>query len=463
MNKRAFCLVLALVLVLGLAPAALAADAGLGNFVKVNTYVDGQFTDVPAGEWFVPNVKTAFELNLIKGSSPTSFRPAGNINIAETLALASRLHSIYYHGSADFTQGSPWYQVYVDYAVQNGIIYADEYSSYTVNATRAQFASILASALPTSALTPINSVAPGAIPDVPDSAPYADKVYLLYNAGVLTGNNIYGSFTPNTPIQRNAVAAIVTRMADPMLRRTFTLQPPPVAVTGIALSQTSASLNKGSVIQLTATVSPSDAADKTVTWSSSNPQVATVSSYGQVTGIGAGTAVITASASNGVKATCTVTVTVIINGPPSAKLACIEGVEATSKSMSDAMDYLQLALDSSYISTSVRYVQMAQQCVFSAQRSLEGSINACGTYSDMQTAKGYLNSAYQQLKTVPSTTVTSTNLYDIALKILDASKYALPYVQKSLTEFEKWVNSMSSLEVTLPDISRLMDFFQEVE
>ena len=62
---------------------------------------------------------------------------------------------------------------------------------------------------------------------------------------------------------------------------------------------------------LVATVSPDDATDKSVTWSSSNNKVATVNASGKVTAVGAGSATITAKANGStsdVKATCAVTV-----------------------------------------------------------------------------------------------------------------------------------------------------------
>lgn len=79
-------------------------------------------------------------------------------------------------------------------------------------------------------------------------------------------------------------------------------------VDGITLSATSLDMKVGETQSLTVTVTPENATDKTVTWSSSDESVATVVD-GTVTAVKAGTAVITATASNGMEATCTVTVT----------------------------------------------------------------------------------------------------------------------------------------------------------
>ncbi len=80
-----------------------------------------------------------------------------------------------------------------------------------------------------------------------------------------------------------------------------------VAVTKVKLNKTSAELKVGGTVTLKATVNPSNATNKTVTWSSSNSKIATVSK-GKVTAKGKGTATITATA-DGKKATCKVTVT----------------------------------------------------------------------------------------------------------------------------------------------------------
>ena len=87
-----------------------------------------------------------------------------------------------------------------------------------------------------------------------------------------------------------------------------TVTAPTVDVTGITLNKTTASVTKGSSLTLTATIAPTDATNKTVTWTSSNTSVATVSG-GVVKGVAAGTATITAASYNGKTAACKVTVT----------------------------------------------------------------------------------------------------------------------------------------------------------
>ena len=87
----------------------------------------------------------------------------------------------------------------------------------------------------------------------------------------------------------------------------------PIAVEGITLDKTTATVEEGATVTLTATVTPGNATDKTVTWSTSNEAIATVSG-GVVTGVKAGEVTITAKAGDK-SATCTVTVTAATTEP----------------------------------------------------------------------------------------------------------------------------------------------------
>ena len=81
-------------------------------------------------------------------------------------------------------------------------------------------------------------------------------------------------------------------------------------VTGITLNQTSATITEGETLQLTATVTPNNASNKTLKWSSNNTGVATVSTNGLVTAKTPGTATITVEAQDGSNKTATCSVTV---------------------------------------------------------------------------------------------------------------------------------------------------------
>lgn len=86
--------------------------------------------------------------------------------------------------------------------------------------------------------------------------------------------------------------------------------PAAVKVTGVTVSPQTLSLKEGESSALTATVSPANATDKSVTWRSSDEGVATVGISGLVRGVSAGTATITVTtADGGFENTCTVTVT----------------------------------------------------------------------------------------------------------------------------------------------------------
>ena len=194
------------------------------HFPKMTVYFQGQFSDVPANQWFTNNVANAFSFGLMKGNSATTFDPYGDVTVAEAVAMAARIHSIYTTGTENFTQGTPWYQCYLDYAYQNKIIsYAYYNCDVKHKATRAQFAEIFAAALPDEALSIKNSVSDNAVPDVKMKDSYSAPVYKLYRAGILAGGDAKGTFSPNTFITRAECATIVARMADSDNRVSFSL------------------------------------------------------------------------------------------------------------------------------------------------------------------------------------------------------------------------------------------------
>lgn len=104
-----------------------------------------------------------------------------------------------------------------------------------------------------------------------------------------------------------------------------------VAVTEVKITSTVTEVTAGEEITLTAEVSPADATNPTVTWSSSDTAIATVDSTGKVTGVAAGTATITAKAGEKT-ATVDVTVKAATTGGSTG------GETATSKTATIAYD-----------------------------------------------------------------------------------------------------------------------------
>lgn len=123
-------------------------------------------------------------------------------------------------------------------------------------------------------------------------------------------------------VGKSAGAADLKVMADNgvyAMLRVVVSQPVPSSVSVLPSSVT---LTEGQSTYLTATVYPSGAS-QSVSWSSSNTSVASVSSFGRVTALKAGSATITATASNGVKGRCVVTCKETI---PSVVLSDKDGV-----------------------------------------------------------------------------------------------------------------------------------------
>ena len=163
---------------------------------------------------------------------------------------------------------------------------------------------------------------------------------------------------------------------------------PSIPVTGVELSESSLTLGVGSTETLTATVSPNNATNKAVTWSSNNESVATVAD-GVVSAIGEGTATITVTTADGGKTdTCIVTVLAAHEHPICGVANCTN----TTHNHSEVSEWVKLTKEnissyvtksgSSYILTPGSYYlgeditlsYVANDCTFIY-------VNASGTYN----------------------------------------------------------------------------------
>ena len=190
--------------------------------MPVMARADLPFKDVKKTDWFYDDVDSAWMMGLINGKTEDMFMPDDNMTYAEAVKLAACMNQYYVEGKVTLkVSGDPWYDSYVEYCNDNGII--KKGYSWDKLATRAGYMEIFANSLPEEALKPINYIEDGSIPDVKSSAEYYDAVYKLYRAGILTGVDKEHNCSPEANIKRCEVAAIITRMMDVSYRQEFTM------------------------------------------------------------------------------------------------------------------------------------------------------------------------------------------------------------------------------------------------
>ncbi|MEP6465186.1 MAG: Ig-like domain-containing protein [Parafilimonas sp.] len=143
-----------------------------------------------------------------------------------------------------------------------------------------------------------------------------EKVVVMANMRNATNNyTVPTAFAGNYVDAYTGAAVILTSGATQTLgafqyRVLTNASVPVVPVTGVSVSPTTASIKVGLTQQLSATISPSNATNQNVTWTSSNTAIATVNAAGLITAVAAGTSTITVKTADGNKtATCAVTVT----------------------------------------------------------------------------------------------------------------------------------------------------------
>ena len=136
--------------------------------------------------------------------------------------------------------------------------------------------------------------------DCTDTITYnsSDSDLSVDSNGVITASERYtGTYTITAESSSGATATCQVKVINP-----------PVIATGLELNYTEKTMLVGEVLILKGTFTPVDATDKTLTWKSSNENVATVSQNGSVTAKSGGKVTITATTSNGIVAGCVISI-----------------------------------------------------------------------------------------------------------------------------------------------------------
>lgn len=212
---------------------SLLIQSSLAAFLPVKNSTE--FSDVPISHWAYYYIDSSYRYGLMTGTGEDTFSPSGTVSVAQAVTVAVRVWEGYHGDSAITSSGKNWYDGSVEAALRLGIITAGQFDSYTRSATRAEVAGLLTKVLPASEYKAINKIEK--LPDVNSSTPYAESIFTLYNAGILSGSDGYGTFHPDNDITRAEFCVILYNLIFSFNRKEFTLLPPPADLTVYSTSK----------------------------------------------------------------------------------------------------------------------------------------------------------------------------------------------------------------------------------
>lgn len=146
----------------------------------------------------------------------------------------------------------------------------------------------------------------------PDDADNKEIVWTSSNDKIATVNN-------GTVTAKKAGSAVISVETENGVRKSCNVTVEEQEITKITLSDETASLKVGQTIQIEAKVTPAEAKDDCLVWSSDSEDIARVNSSGYVTGVSVGVANIVCKAPNGVEASCTITVRAAVQATAPSK------------------------------------------------------------------------------------------------------------------------------------------------
>lgn len=195
-----------------------------------------------------------------------------------------------------------------------------------------------------------------------------------YDSRVVYGNSVNVSNNTVKGIDAGNSIVLVSSNANPALNTTLTFEIKSIPVTGVSLSKDSATINieESNSISITPTISPSNATNKNVVYSSSNSSVAKVSSTGKITGVFPGVAVITVKSAEDSSKKATIKVLVQNDGKNYVN------VNNATRSL-----YTQYVV-SAYPSTIIQGFDISKNYIFTVQ-------NLYSTSTDMNTNSLFIN------------------------------------------------------------------------
>ena len=183
------------------------------GFIEPSTFDSLPFEDVPNDAWYYRYIQSAYSNRIISGKSETIFDPDATMTCAEAAKIAACVNSIFFEPIPEHS-GDVWYQPYVDYCYEYGLIEKDIVFDWSKPITRGQMAYIFSHCDPFDDwYYDINDVPITDIPDVDDRTSYSPEILKLYNKGIMVGDENM-NFFPEANIKRCEASAIIARVMD---------------------------------------------------------------------------------------------------------------------------------------------------------------------------------------------------------------------------------------------------------
>lgn len=193
--------------------------------------------------------------------------------------------------------------------------------------------------------------------------------------------------------------------------------PKTISVASVSLDKTAVVITKGELIQLTAIISPADAVNQTVSWTSSDTNAASVSSTGLVTGISKGSATITVTTADGNKtASCTVTVEDVVISVTSVALN--KSTASISKGLTDQLKAEVLPSNATN-----------KNVVWSSSNSMIASVSSSGLVTGVSEGSTTVTVTTEDGNKTASCTITITSPVPVSSVSLDKETLSLDISQ----------------------------------
>lgn len=205
----------------------------------------------------------------------------------------------------------------------------------------------------------------------------------------------------------------------------------PVLVSDIILNQSSAELVAGEKLNLSATVGPDNATDKSITWSSTNEAVAVVSESGQVTAVGSGTCQVKATANDGSGKTASCLLTVLGNVMYCENFGAVPGATVTLPIQLENTDAIQ-GFEFKLVLPEGVSVQAGGDGKLQATltervstQGLEGASQGSGVYQFVYTSTARIQGNSGAVVNIPIVVAddVAVGQYDVTIKDVELVKY----------------------------------------